>query len=1067
MRAMFIKAQSLWGRGLVVLAYHGGLGLAAWGVLAAVLSASGAQAQAPAELVKDINLWAGLSSSPEWITQVGSITLFVAGAPTTGKELWRTDGSAAGTMLVKDIAPGAADSAPSSLTAVNDAVFFLATDGTGYKLWKSDGTATGTVVVRDLAPENLIAVGGSLFFTVREDTDSFQLWKSDGTAAGTILVKTISVGGNTARPHDFVHVNGTLFFVFVGQLWKSDGTAEGTVLVKDAAAGWSSPVRLTSVGHTLFFFADDRVHGGELWKSDGTAEGTVLVKDIHPGTGWSSPSQFTDVGGTLFFVADDGVHGSELWKSDGCDAGTVLVSDIAPGSSSSYPYGLINAGGTLFFVAMDGVNPQWWTSDGTAGGTTPIGGSPAAPLEFTAVDNTLFFVGYDSVHGAELWKSDGTPEGTVLVKDINPGSFSAFYFSLVTSTQHFTNANGTLIFAADDGVHGTELWKSNGTSNGTVLVRDIETGTAGSSSRDFVEINGVVYFVASLGVNNIQLWKTDGSAAGTVLVKELGGSGVAAPVGLTEFNGMLYFMANGGSGGLWKSDGTAEGTVLVKSLTYGYGLVNVDGTLFFSGEDGSAGRELWKSDGTAAGTVLVKDINADLSSYPQRLIAIDGKLFFTANDGVNGYTPWISDGTAAGTVPLWNFDAGPGPTNKSNSPFFTEVNGTVFFNAADAVHGAELWKTDGTPEGTSLVADINPGANWSGPVYFTSVSDSLFFVADDGVLGDELWKSDGTAAGTVLVKDIYPGSGSSSARYLFEVNGRLFFVANDGAHGWELWTSDGTEAGTVLVRDIRSGSGRSFDPNSWSSFANVNGRLWFAADDDVHGRELWVSDGSAAGTVLLADIQPGVNSSFPGFITQLNQDVLLVASAANSGSELWRISAIALCGNAVLDPGEECDDGNVVNGDGCSVACRFERCGDGYLEGAEVCDDGNTVAEDLCKNDCTPNVCGDGTIQTMIEACDDGNSVSGDGCSTDCVIEAGYACFGQPSSCSPTVVATSCAGDCNQNNQVTVDEVLVLVNIALGNMGSSACLAGDGNKDSQVTVDEILAAVHRALDGCA
>src|SRR5262249_55121372 len=149
--------------------------------------------------------------------------------------------------------------------------------------------------------------------------------------------------------------------------------------------------------------------------------------------------------------------------------------------------------------------------------------------------------------------------------------------------------------------------------------------------------------------------------------------------------------------------------------------------------------------------------------------------------------------------------------------------------------------------------------------------------------GCELWKSDGTAAGTVMIKDLYPGTtttsgkscgydgghchtykvttiNSSNPSSLTSVNGTLFFVANDGTDGNELWKSDGTASGTIMVRDINAKRKSSSNP---SRLANVNGVVFFSADDGSHGRELWKSDGTSAGTVLFADINPGSGSSDP------------------------------------------------------------------------------------------------------------------------------------------------------------------------------------------------------------
>jgi ELWxxDGT repeat protein len=284
------------------------------------------------------------------------------------------------TALVKDINP-VDSSRPYPLIPIGGTLFFVAEGNSspGRELWKSDGTEAGTVMVKDyltddpseLYPDWLTDVGGTLFFSAPEAnfSTSRELWKSDGTEAGTVVVKDINPDGSSGSPTWLTDVGGTLFFfaddgTHGHELWKSDGTEAGTVIVKDINPDDSSrPTWLTNVGGTLFFSAEgDSSTGHELWKSDGTEAGTVMVKDINPG-GSSSPRWLADVEGTLFFSATDGTHGSELWTSDGAKAGTMIASDINPCGGSG-PAALTDVGGTLFFSANDGIHGRelWRTS---------------------------------------------------------------------------------------------------------------------------------------------------------------------------------------------------------------------------------------------------------------------------------------------------------------------------------------------------------------------------------------------------------------------------------------------------------------------------------------------------------------------------------------------------------------------------------------------------------------------------------------------------------------------------------------------------------------------------------
>jgi ELWxxDGT repeat protein len=477
----------------------------------------------------------------------------------------------------------------------------------------------------------------------------------------------------------------------------------------------------------------------------------------------------------------------------------------------------------------------------------------------------------------------------ILVRDINLGSDYSFNDSNIYNLEVFKNK---VYFSANDGVSGRELWVSDGTTGGTQLIKNINLGRnsygtpRSSNPNDFVEVNNKLYFTANDRVNGRELWVTNGTENGTKLVADINpGSDSSVSSysdSLTEFNNKLLFAAN----------------------------------------DGVNGRELWVSDGTSAGTKLVKDINPGNfegyygeiypnSSNPSYFTELNNKLLFTANDGVNGRELWVTDGTSAETKLVKDINSGSDSSlNSYSGAEFTELNDKLLFTADDGVNGRELWVSDGTSAGTKLVKDINPGSfeGYYGETYpyssspsdFTELNDKLLFSANDGVDGRELWVSDGTSAGTKLVKDINPGSDSSLNSYsgakFTELNDKLLFTADDGVNGRELWVTDGTSAGTKLVKDINPSSFEGYygetypDSSSPRDFTVFNNKLYFVADDGVNGRELWITDGTESGTQLVADINPGSESSDVSSLTVVDRELLFVANNGNTGRELFKLS---------------------------------------------------------------------------------------------------------------------------------------------------------------------------------
>lgn len=382
--------------------------------------------------------------------------------------------------------------------------------------------------------------------------------------------------------------------------------------------------------------------------SQSMADDLVRVKDINPGPGYSSPSNFVRRGDFVYFAALTTTSGRELWRTNGTEAGTTLVKDLTAGTGSgfnsdeaSFSFGMM--GGNLYFKSQDNF---LWRSDGTAAGTIPL--NPDKTLNLIGVGmfpvgNAVYFTGATNATGTELWKTDGTVGGTSIVADINGGPDSSRPANLAV-------AGGALFFS---------------TSVTTHLLRADPGGltwmTPISSYSQPLTIGNLLYFMGNDGSHGIELMKTDGTASGTTVVKDFTpGSANSELIQLTRVGTSIYFVKGND---LWKTDGTDAGTVKVftrdtEDFTFN-SLTGVGDTLYFTAGKKEDGRELWKSDGTLAGTAMVKDIypGSKKSAAPEMLVPVGNHLYFRANDGVNGITLWKSDGTANGTVRL----TGPSP----------------------------------------------------------------------------------------------------------------------------------------------------------------------------------------------------------------------------------------------------------------------------------------------------------------------------------------------------------------------------------------------------------------------
>jgi len=864
-----------------------------------------------------------------------TLVVFSARDGAHGRELWVTDGTSAGTTRIADLWPGPAEGAPTDLAACGDAIYFAASDGGhGRELWRTDGTPSGTRLVKDLfvggdsEPSGFRSLpDGTVLFTATAEVSGASapvrgLWRTDGTASGTLPVRPADEPGAVSPGPLTVFGTIALFAaedpVAPGSrvLWSTDGTAAHTaplvvanaaledprdfvifegagvqtpsVLFTTAAAGgrqlWryetgGEPVLvaqftgdvtdLTRYGNDAFFSALGPAGSPELWRTDGTAAGTAPLRRRENSvlTPILEAGSFTVVDHALFFKAAF-MGGTALWRSLGSDTSTAPVGPIDPSAD-----GFVGSGGRIYFANFDGQSREVWVSDGTAIGILreihPFGDAIAAggTLSAAPLAGGLLFAADDGVIGTELWATDGTAAGTALVRDLDPATADGLDVGADVGTRiDGVVIDDVLYFTADDGQSGAELWKREGDAAPS-LVADLVPGPEGSCPGQFTVAGDRLFFttidsgpaITSVAGNaSFSLWVLDASvpAARPRLLKEgvvSSGSrdGTTTPVAfLMPVGDAVVFAADDGNGDIepWITDGSAGPghTRLLLDInptgaSLPAGFAATDSRVVFTADDGE-GRELWVTDGTPGGTTLVMRIQnqAGMGSLPANLATVGSLVYFSADDGQHGREPWVTDGSSAGTRLVRDINPLPGA---GSDPYgFVSTGGVVVFAANDGMTGMEPWVTDGTAGQTRLLVDLHPGpAAGSRPLRLAQAAGKVFFSADDGG-GSVPWVTDGTAAGTEKLSLGGFADPDPDAATFLPLGDRVYFTALASGRR-SLFSTDGTGADTTVVV-LGNGLSNGFTGSRAVALASAPGRLYFAIDDGVHGEELWQIDAS-------------------------------------------------------------------------------------------------------------------------------------------------------------------------------------------------------------------------------
>lgn len=876
-------------------------------VLALLAAAPAAPQLATPELVADLVTEAPTGDAAEGSQPVplGTLAgriLFLADDGRHGREIWSTDGTAAGTARVTDLCPGACPAEVRAYGIVGDRLFVAASDGAGHALFTSDGTPGGTRLVRRLsAPASAgVAFDGRFFFVAGAYPD-LALWHSDGTPAGTVAFPT----GGTVWPQDLTVFDGALFFVQSragepSRLWRTDGTGTRTEPVPPSCPqSCAGPQTLGVAGDALYFAADDGRFGYEPWVL-GSAWGDPVRLDSVPGAEGSVPAGARVWGDSLLL---------NLWQPPGVRrwfrfAGTSFepLAALSPYGDERYSYPAATDGDLLYFVTSHGSGNELWAlgpgnqpARRLAGDLLEAFGLGSPTPGFGALrGRTLLAIRRAGEAQRRLWASDGTPEGTVAIAAATPAYPPPVEASL----------DGALFLSLADG-QGAEPWMSDGTAAGTRPLGDLKAAVSSAPDR-LVALGEAVFFRAAATAAD---WHGDlfRGGAGQAGVLEVGGLPVSehgflsGPTDLAVAGGRLVV---GGEASLVAVDPVTLAVEALRSPQAPFRLTPW-GDRVALGD--FAGQSLWVSDGTFAGTGEVFAIGESTNycpilcppgwpTYPRLLTPAGSRLYFTGIPATGGETLFRSDGTGtgAGTVPVALPAAGPGVPSLvaglalGETAVFasraTEVGGArvdrlfaVAPGATAAVEllatadplllvaalpdrllfarttatGDELWATDGTPGSLARIASLGTGARMtSGPSHVDAdswppverslaVGDRVFFTVVDEVAGEEPWVTDGTPAGTRRLADLHPGPRGSNPRGFTPHRFCALFAASDGERGHELWGSDGLEA--FLVADLAAGP----DSGSPTEATTAGETIYVAADDGVHGRELFAIPGSA------------------------------------------------------------------------------------------------------------------------------------------------------------------------------------------------------------------------------
>ena len=760
------------------------------------------------------------------------------------------------------------------------------------------------------------------------------LWMTDGTAEGTEQLAELCGEADTLQDTSRIQILGTngsvaLFADQRGRIWRTDGTAAGTFRLGNVTS--EGPALVGPDGRTFFFAGCNRPFGCEPWKSDGTREGTAMIRDLRPGRKSSDPALFTGGRGRVLFAAN---FRRSLWATDGTAGGTVELARNSDGVIEQ----ILPHGGQVFFTTFLG-SAQVWVVGQKPESLRLVQSLPSAfyfhsGLGLGEAGGRVFITRVNDDGTSTLWETDGTSRGTrplvpieeqlplrfftlggnrvVFAASREEGKYPQLWYldpgmksprrlgsPRLLLPQYQIQLGDRLFFIAIGPDNGASLWVTDGTRGGTRLVQDLCPGACQNGLFLLRAVGGHLFFTDV----ESRLWTTDESGEDPVLLSQVLPAGYDGLVDLAPLrSGRFVFSGFDEREGSqpWVSDLTPGGTdrilPLGTTLASGsriWGLTPFGNKVLFSGCDGESSG-VFVSDGTAAGTFLLAGTEAPdealCTTYYSAAITVVGDIAFFYVDG----KLWRTDGTPGGTSPLLTLNA---PFLRGSAKLGSQF--LFVLDPPELVHPWvwSVWTSDGTEAGTRQALELHLGGT---PFGFVSTGEEVFFIAQsvDSPFPYTLWRTDGTEAGTRMLLVIQFPIRSGITIEAVRFGGKTIFAfGGPGRSSSELWVSDGTAAGTVpLIADPAAPRPKNpFGLTVWKD------AVWFftGTEDPAEGLvepfALWRSDGTAAGTRLVKNLSPsrGEYGVLPPLLTPVGDTLFFRADDGAHGSELWKTDGTA------------------------------------------------------------------------------------------------------------------------------------------------------------------------------